>query len=244
MNIPDVLPEIDNKWKRLYIVSGLLLILTAIIWIIISRTAGILYAQGYPTDPTTYLQLISKHQLLAIITWSLWILADFLLFAPTIALFIILRRYNQTLALLGMLFAMFFNVYDICVTELNSLTLVSLSHGYALAITEVARASFIAAATYGYYALPLQTVLSFATGTFGYLLWCIPMAKGIFKRWIAIYGGIVMIVALVGSAAPLSILTYLRFVSIYLYSRMCFMVCPSRITTVSFGKAASEKWNI
>jgi hypothetical protein len=98
---------------------------------------------------------------------------------------------------------MFFSIYDVCVTELNSPTLVSLSHGYASATTDALRASFVAAATYGYYALPLQTVLSFATGTFGYLLWCVPMFKSIFRRGTAIFGAIVMVVALIGSAAPM-----------------------------------------
>jgi hypothetical protein len=194
--------ETNRDWRELYRVSGILLIITAVVWTIVSRTASILYASGYPSDPASYLQLISQHQRLASVTWSLWIVSDFLLMAPTIALYIILQRYNKTLALLGSMFAMFFNIYDVCVTELNSLTLVSLSHGYANATTDVLRASFVAAAAYGYYALPIQTVLSFATGTFGYLLWCIPMFKSFFSRGTAIYGVIVMVIALLGSAAP------------------------------------------
>jgi hypothetical protein len=172
-------------------------------WTIVSRTASTLYSSGYPLDPASYLQLISQHQSLASVTWSLWIVSDFLLMLPTVALYVILRRYNRTLALLGSLFAMFFNIYDIGVTELNSLTLVSLAHGYASAATEGLKASFVAPAAYGYYALPIQTVLSFATGTFGYLLWCIPMLRSSFRRGVAIYGMIVMGVALIGAAAPL-----------------------------------------
>jgi hypothetical protein len=195
--------QVDRDWRGLYRASGILLIITAILWTVVSRTAGILYSRGYPGDSASYLQLISQHQLLASATWSLWIVSDFLLMAPTIALYIVLRRSNRTLALLGTLFAMFFNVYDVCVTELNSLTLVSLAHGYASASTEALRASFVAAATYGYYALPLQTVLSFAIGTFGYLLWCVPMAKSVFRRGTAIFGAAVMVTALIGSASPL-----------------------------------------
>jgi hypothetical protein len=193
----------NRSWKGLYCVSGILLIITAAIWIIVSRTAAILYSTGYPSDPASYLQLISRHQSLANITWIFWIISDFLLFAPTVALYLVLRQYNKTLAVLGSLFAMFFNIYDVCVTELNSLTLVSLSHGYALAATEAVRASFISAASYGYYALPLQTVLSFATGTFGYLLLCIPMLRSFFRRGTAVFGIAVMVVALIGSVAPI-----------------------------------------
>ncbi len=193
----------DSKWKGLYCLSGFLLIITALIWNVVSWTARILYSNGFPGDPTSYLQLISQHQLLAAITWSLWIFADFLLIAPTIALYIILKRTNRTLALLGSMFSMFFNIYDVCVTELNSLTLVQLSHGYINATTDVLKSSFVAAATYGYHALPLQTVLSFALGTFGYFLWCVSMNKNIFKPWIAIFGAVWNVAGFIGAAAPL-----------------------------------------
>jgi hypothetical protein len=209
---------VNQNWRGLYRISGILLIATAVIWTVVSRTASLLYGKGYPADPTTYLQLVAQHQSLAALTWSLWIVADFLLMAPTVALYIALRPHNRSLALIGSLLAMFFNVYDICVTELNSLTLVSLSHGYAAATGEAARAAFVAAATYGYHGLAIQTVLSFATGTLGYLLWCLPMARSFIGRGTAIFGAVVMVVALVGSAAPLfpasAILALCQFVCI------------------------------
>jgi hypothetical protein len=210
----------DQKWKGLYIVSGVLLILTAVLWTVITQTSRILYSTGYPADPASYLQLVSQHQSLAAVTWSLWILADFLLIAPTVAMYIILRRTNRTLALLGSMFAMFFNIYDVCVTELNSLTLVSLSNGYANATTEAIRSSFVAAASYGYYALPLQTVLSFAIGTFGYLLWCLPMFRSPFRRFTAFFGTVWCIIALIGSAAPL-------FPSSYLLGMFQYLCVPA-----------------
>lgn len=193
------------NWIGLYRLSGIMLILTAAIWTVVAWTAQRLYSTGYPADPAAYLQLISQHQTLAAVTWCLWIVADFLLIAPTVALYIILARYNKTLALLGSLFSMFFNIYDVSITELNSLTLVALAKGYADATGEAAKASFVSAAAYGYHALPLQTVLSFAIGTFGYLLWCIPMWKGkeVFPRWVAFFGAFWCIVGLLGSMAPL-----------------------------------------
>jgi hypothetical protein len=195
--------QIDRSWRGFLFLSGILLLITAIIWTFVSRTSSILYASGFPTDPASYLELISTHQLLASTTWSLWIISDFLLMMPTIALYIVLKPYNKTLALIGCIFAMFFNVYDIAITELNSLTLVNLSHAFASASTDAMRSSFIAAASYGYYSLPLQTVLSFASGTFGYLLWCLTMFKSFFRRGTAVFGAMVMVIALIGSAAPL-----------------------------------------
>jgi hypothetical protein len=210
----------DIKWKGLYIVSGVLLIVTAVLWTVVTQTSRMLYSSGYPSDPASYLQLISQHQALAAITWSLWIVADFLLIAPTVALYIILRRTNRTLALLGSMFAMFFNIYDVCVTELNSLTLVTLANGYATATTEAMRASFVAAATYGYYALPLQTFLSFAVGTFGYLLWCLPMFKSVFRRFTAFFGTVWCVIALIGSMSPF-------FPSSYLLGMFQYLCVPA-----------------
>jgi hypothetical protein len=210
--------SVDENWKGFYLASAIFLILTGVIWSVVSRTASALYASGYPSDPTAYLQLISQHQALAALTWSLWILADFLLMAPTIAMYFVLRQSNRTLALLGSLLAMFFNVYDVCVTELNSLTLVSLSRGYVTAASDTLRASFVGAATYGYYSLPLQTVLSFAIGSLGYLLWCGAMLKSIFPRWVAIFGAVGSLAGVIGSASPISasspILGFLQYICI------------------------------
>ncbi|HVM70430.1 MAG TPA: hypothetical protein VMT91_01620 [Anaerolineales bacterium] len=200
------LTEADSRsWAGLYRLSGIMLILTAVIWTVVSWTAQRLYSSGYPADPAAYLQLISLHLALASVTWSLWIVADFLLVAPTVALYIVLVRYNKTLALLGSILSMFFNIYDVSVTELNSLTLVSLAKGYAGATSEAAKAAFVGAAAYGYHGLPIQTVLSFAIGTLGYLLWCLAMWKGkeLFLRWVTIFGAFWSGVGLLGSLAPM-----------------------------------------
>jgi hypothetical protein len=193
----------DLQWKGLYRLSGVLLIINAMLSLYAAYTGRILYASGYPSNPEAYLQLVSQHQQLAAFTWALWIVIDILPFPIIFAMCLILQRYNKILATLGSLVAIFYAIYDVAVTELNSLTLVSLSHGYALASSEAIKASFVAAASYGYYALPLQTVLSFAIGPIAYLLWCVPMAKSFFGRWLAIFGAIVSIIGLLGSAAPL-----------------------------------------
>jgi hypothetical protein len=196
--------ESSREWNGLYRTSAVMLIVTAVLWTIVTWAARSLYASGYPADPAGYLQLIAQHQGLANITWVLWIVADILLIAPTVALYIILAGYNKTMALLGSMLSMFFNIYDISVTEMNSLTLVRLSHEYAGATTETAQ-TLVAAAAYGYHALPLQTVLSFAIGSLGYVLWCIPMwrARNIFPRWMVFFGAFWSLTGVIGAAAPL-----------------------------------------
>jgi hypothetical protein len=192
---------VDQRWRGLYRVSGIFVLLVAVLSFASAWGARILYAPGYPSNPAAYLELISQHHSLALTTWSLWIVIDLLGLAPSVAMYMILHRYNRTVAMLGSLLLIFYAVYDVSATELNSLTLVVLSQGYSAATTDALRAPIIAAATYGYYALPLQTVLSFAIGPVGYLLWCVLMPRSIFGRWTAISGAIVSVVGLIGSAA-------------------------------------------
>ena len=120
----------DQNWKRLYRVSGMLLVLNAILSFVAAYGSRILYSAGYH-DPESYLQLVSQHLQLAYFTWGLWIVIDILPLPIIIAVYIIFQRYNRTLALLGSMFAMFYAIYDVAATELNYLTLVSLSHQYA-----------------------------------------------------------------------------------------------------------------
>ncbi|MGD0716583.1 MAG: DUF4386 family protein [Halobacteriota archaeon] len=202
--------DTDQSWKGLYHLGRILLVLVCIGGLTASTMGRALYSLGYPSNATVYLQLVSQKQLLANSLWSLWILIDFLLIAPSIALYLILRRDNRTLALVGTLLSLFYIFYDISVTELNSLTLVSLSQGYASATTDALRATYVAAATYGYAALPLQTVLSFGVGAVGWLLWSVVILKEhTFHRWTGVFGIIVNVIGIIGAAAPLALTSYI-----------------------------------
>jgi hypothetical protein len=182
--------------------------------------ARTLYTPAYPSDPAAYLRLVSQHQALAATAWSLWIFIDFLGLAPTMAMYLLLHRHHRTLALLGSLFLVAYAIYDFGVTELNSLTLVSLGHSYGLASTEALRVPFVYAAAYGYYALPFQTVLSFAIGSVGYILWCVPMLKSFFGRWAAITGIIINVIGIVGSASNVVPGSYLLGLCLFLAPRL------------------------
>lgn len=207
---------LEPSWKGLYRISGILAIIVGIASFFLMLGGLTLYKSGYPSSPEAYLQLVSQNHVLANRLWSLWMINDFLGIAPTIAAYLILRHYNRTLALVGILVVGLYIFYDISVTELNSLTLVSLAQGYASATTDALRASYVAAATYGYSALPLQTVLSFGIGSVGWLLWCVPMARSLFGRGLAAFGAIVNIVGIIGAAAPVvssNILSWFQFLA-------------------------------
>jgi len=165
--------------------------------------AGSSTPRDTPRTRPSYLQLVSQHQGLASVALSLWIVMDFLVLAPSVAMYLLLERHNPTLALLGSLISIFYAIYDVSVTEVNSLTLASLGYEYASATSETLRTAIVGAATYGYHALPIQTVLSFAIGSVAYILWCVPMFKSFFGSWTALFGIVVNIIGLLGSAAPL-----------------------------------------
>jgi Domain of unknown function (DUF4386) len=197
-------PEpVDPGWKGLYRLSGVLLVIWGIGGLVVFLMASVLYKSGYPSNPTAYLQLISQEQLRANVLWCLWILGGFVFILPSVAMYHILKRDNLILALVGTLLSFFYIFYDIAATELNSLTLVSLSRGYASATSDALRASYVAAATYGYAALPLQTVISFGIGAVGWFFWSLVMLKGrTFPRWMGIIGFIVNAVGIISAPAP------------------------------------------
>jgi hypothetical protein len=192
-----------QTWRRLYLVGGSLLVLSGIGGLVDWRLGAHLYPSGVPTTAAAYLQLISHSQTLANTLWTLWIVGDLILIVPTLAVYLALRRDNPTLALIGTLVAGLYIVYDISVTELNSLTLVSLSNSYANATTAAAQAPYVAAASYGVAALPLETVLSFGLGAIGYLIWSVVMLEGrTFPRWIAVTGILLNSAAIIGAFSP------------------------------------------
>jgi hypothetical protein len=197
-----IIDEVDPRWRGLILASGILLIVIPLISLYALYLARTLYAPGYPGDAAGYLQLVSQHQQQASLTWSLWIVMDILGLAPVVAVYIVLQKHNRALALLGSLLAIFYAIYDVSATELNSLTLVSLANSYAGAASDALRTSIVAAATYGYNALPLQSVLSFGIGSLAYLLWFVPMWKSFFGRWTTIFGVVVNVIGVVGSAFP------------------------------------------
>jgi hypothetical protein len=194
----------ESTWKGLFRAGGILAIFCGAGSFISMLAGATLYKSGYPINAEAYLQLVSQHQTLANFLWSWWMVGDFLMILPTVAIYLALRHYSKSLALVGTLVVGFYLFYDVSVTELNSLTLVSLSQSYATATTDALRATFVSAAAYGYAALPLQTVLSFGVGSVGWLLWCFPMSRSIFGRKTAIFGALANIIGIIGAAAPVT----------------------------------------
>ena len=209
--------SLDPKRKSLFMASSILLVSTGVIWAVVARLSMLLYPSGVPTGAESYLKLVSQNQVLAASDWSLWIVADLLIVLPTIALYFVLSPTNKTLALVGTALALVFPIYDIPVSELNSLMLVSLAHGYANAPTAALQAPYIAAAASRVAALPVETFVSFAL-SIGFLVLSFAMLKSVFRKGIAILGIVANGAAVVGSVSALvpasGVLGLLFFISV------------------------------
>ena len=186
--------------KGFYRISAILLIVAGIGGVVLSRLSGMLYASGVPSGTIGYLQLFSQHVTLANTDWTLWILVNITIILPSIAMYLVLRNVNKTVAVLGSAISIAYIVYDDLVTEASSLKLVSLSQSYTVA-TGAAKASILSQATNIVNALPLMTFFSFTVGAVGWLLWSVLMPKTFFRRTTAVFGVIVNIMGILGGIA-------------------------------------------
>jgi len=193
--------SIEMSSKRLYYASAILMIIGGIGGLVLARLSGVLYASGVPSDTTGYLRLFAQHQMLAAADWTLWIAVDITIVLPSIGLYYILRNVNKTVALVGSAFSIAYIAFDIAVTELSSLKLVSLSQSYTVAANTAAKASVVSQATSIVNALPLMTFFSFTIGAVGWLLWSILMPKSFFRKTTAIFGVIVNVMGFLGGVA-------------------------------------------
>lgn len=193
----------EARWAGFVRAGGILLVATGIGGLLLLRLSSILYSSGQPTDAVGYLQLFSQHQFLASLDWLIGIAVEVWLIPASIAVYLALRRTRRFVALLGTLFSLAYVVYDVNVTELNSLFLVRLSQAYVSETTGSLRAVHVAMATPAVSALPLMTFLSFITGAMGWLLWSLLMPGTFFGRWSAVFGVIVNVMGFLGGVGAL-----------------------------------------
>jgi hypothetical protein len=92
-----------------------------------------------------------------------------------------------------------FLVLYLAITELNTLTLVSLTQHYTAATSDAQRAAYVAAATYALATLPNATFFSYAVSSIGLLMTSLVMLKGVFNKPSALLGIVASLEGIVGS---------------------------------------------
>ena len=197
--------SLDPGWKNLYKVAAYLLAACGAIGFALFLTgAKVAQCASGATTPAASLLAVSQHQALYAGDAALWIISDFFLIPVAVAAFLVLRPINRSAALMGSALVLFYVVFDVCVTELNGLALISLSQSYASAGTAALQATFVSASAYGLAHIAAQQVFSWGIGAVGQLIWSIVMWKSFFGRGVAGLGIIANVLPILGAAAPVA----------------------------------------
>ncbi|MHB1414225.1 MAG: hypothetical protein ACYC1C_03150 [Chloroflexota bacterium] len=188
--------HVDPTWKGVYKVGGVCTLIIGLAYLI-GAVLSIIIGPP-PSGGELYLQSLAGHAVLSQVNFGAFALADFLMLPAGMALFLALKHRAKNAMLLGAGIMVMAFVLDLAVTELNSLTLVSLTQQYAAATSEVQRSAYVAAADYALATLPIATFSSYVVSSIGLLIISVVMLKGVFSRLTAYLGIVASIEGIVG----------------------------------------------
>jgi hypothetical protein len=178
--IEEARSKVDPTWKGIYTVGGICLFISGIIFITVAILSMILGPAPSSTEP--YLQSLSAHTVLAQINFGIYALSDFLFLPVILALFLSLKQINKNIMLIAAGLMTLYIIFDFGITELNSLTLVSLTQNYSTAVNDAQRSFILASANYALATLPLATFCSFIVSSIGLIIIGFVMLKGVFNK--------------------------------------------------------------
>jgi hypothetical protein len=178
--------SVDPTWQGVYRVGGICLILTGSIYLI-GAVLSIILGPA-PSGGEQYLKSVAGHTHLAQINFGLFALTDFLLMPAALAFYLALKQLARNAMLIAAGLMGLFIVLDLAVTEMDSLTLVTLTQHYAAATSETQRSAYVAAADYARATLPIATFYSYVVSSAGFLITSLVMLKGTFSKPTAFLG--------------------------------------------------------
>lgn len=187
----------DPTWKGVYQVGGVGMAVAGVCYVVGAVISVILGPP--PSGDEAYLQALAGHVVLSQINFGLFALADFGFLPAALALSLALKHLAKNAMLIAVGALGLFIVLDLGITELNSLTLVTLTQQYAAATTAAQRAAYTAAADYALATLPLATFYSFLVSSIGFLIVSLVMLKGVFGKRTAYLGIISTIAGILGA---------------------------------------------
>jgi hypothetical protein len=188
--------QADPSWKGVYWAGGIGMLLAGIFYLI-GTTLG--YDLGTPPgNSEAYLQSLAAHPAVAQVTYSIFGLTDILLIPAVLGLYLALKGINKNAMLVAAGLVGFFILLDLGITEMNTLTLVTLTQNYAAATSDTLRAAYMAAENWGLATLPIATFFSYVGPCLEFLITSIVMWKGIFGKNTALLGIIANVLGIVG----------------------------------------------
>jgi len=199
-------PAADPEWNGLYKAGAIILVVFSFVgfFLFLMSLDKTSWALGTSNDPAAQLQLVARHLPFYTLGTSLWLIDDLVTILPVLAVYLVLRPVSRTGALAGAVFSLAYAVFDVCVTEMNSLTLNELAYSYGNAATPALQNTYVTAAAYGLSAIPAQTVMTFGIGAVGYLIYSIVMWKSFFGKATAALGIVANVVGIFGAAASVA----------------------------------------
>jgi len=178
--VEEALSKVDSTWKGIYRVGGICLFLSGIIFITVAILSMILGPA--PSSAESYLQSMASNILVAELNFGLYALSDFLFLPVLLALFLSLKQIHKNAMLIAAGLMALYVIFDFGITEMNSLTLVSLTQNYAAATTDAQRSTILASAGYALATLPIATFCSYFVSSIGLIIVGLVMLKGIFNK--------------------------------------------------------------
>jgi hypothetical protein len=188
--------SIDRSWRGVYRVGGVCLLLLGLLYLSEPTFARALNVA--PADSEAYLANLAAHPTPARILYGLFCLIDFLTLPAALALYLALQRVARNAMLLAAALLVVSALLDVTLTEMNQLTLVTLTQHAAAATSDAQRVAYTAAADYARATIPLATFYSYVLGALGILIAAWVMRKSVFSRWTAhagIGGGMMLVLA-------------------------------------------------
>jgi hypothetical protein len=136
---------------------------------------------------------------------GLSVATDFLFVPVALALYVAIRRANNSAMLVAAGFILLFAVLDLAVTWSNYAARIRLSEHYAAATSDAQRAAYVAAAEYASAVLTstLEGVYSIVTLSLGILTTSLVMLRGVFNKLTAYVGVATGVLGVVSVAGPL-----------------------------------------
>ncbi len=178
--------QVDPSWKGVYRLGGVCLLVSGLTFLAVAIISLVLGPA--PSGGEEYLKSLASHALLAQVNFGIYAITDFLMMPVILALFLSLKHINRNAMLVAAGILALYIIFDFAITEMNSLTLVSLTQHYTAAASDAERSAYVAAADYALATLPIATFCSYAVSSIGLIITGLVMLKGVFNRPTALLG--------------------------------------------------------
>jgi hypothetical protein len=186
--------NVDPSRKRIYRIGSIAIIVFGICYFLGAVFSLVI---GSAPEGEAYLTDLASHATVSYINFVLFIIAHLVLILAIVALYLLLRDNHKITMLVAVGILAVFIVLDIGITELTSLSLVSIAQNY-VASSGAAQETIYAQAQGLLSILSIATLLSFVLSSIGFFFVALAMLKSPFHKITSIVG---IIVGIMGTLA-------------------------------------------